>query len=172
MSRPPKQDSLTSSMDALTQEKIIETAPPPMEPEIQTKLTNRQLADQMNLRYIEPARKLAPLGKLPEYQKAEHAYMWEYVKGIYENYDFVGETLTFFLCLYPGDPDCLWHIPANVPVFVPRMVAKHLEECQQYHTFKYKELPQNRKKELDFNDEFAVDQTHYRGKFRPIGAFA
>lgn len=172
MRKLPEQDSLTKSMDMLDQETINKIAPKPDEPEPQTKLTSRQIADQMGIKYIEPTRKLPPLGKLPECEKAKHSSDWEYVKGIYENYDFIGETLSFFLCLYPGDPDCLWQIPSNVPVFVPRMVARHLEECQQFHTFKYEQKPTQQIQALDFDSEFTVEQTHYRGKFRAIGAFS
>lgn len=172
MKKLPEQDSLTKSMSELTQDKINETAPKAEEMEPQVKMTAKEMAAKLGLRYIEPVRKLKAIGKLPAFLEKEHAYMWEYVKGMYENYDFIGETLSFFLCLYPGDPDCMWSIPANVPVYVPRMVAKHLEECQKYHTFAYKDKRPDQKEALDFNEEFCVDKTHYRGKFRPIEAFA
>jgi hypothetical protein len=91
---------------------------------------------------------------------------------MYENYVINGEPVTFGLCVYAGDADYLWEIPANVPVYVPRMVAKHLEEVQKYHTFTYLENPMNNLRPDDFTHQFRVDGTHYRGKFRAIGAFS
>lgn len=123
--------------------------------------------------YIKPKRRLSPpLGTLPEKLKVEHKRAWEYVKGIYENYVINGEPLTFSLCLYPGDADYLWEIPCNVPVYVPRMVAQHLEEAQKYHSFNYIEKPSQQWTSDEFTHQFRATGTHYRGKFRPVGAFA
>jgi hypothetical protein len=52
------------------------------------------------------------------------------------------------------------------------MVAKHLEEVQKYHTFTYTEAPQTQWRADEFTHQFKVSGTHYRGKFRPIGAFS
>lgn len=133
----------------------------------------KERAKLEGVRYIEPKRRLSPpLGKLPEKLKAKHAHDWEYVKGIYENYIVIGEPITFSLCMYPGDADYMWEIPANVPVYVPRMIAKHLEEVQAYHTFNYIEKSSNDWLVNEETHQFKVTGTHYRGKFRPIGAFA
>lgn len=160
---------MTTQMSELTVDKLNET--PVAEPEIQTKLTNKELADSLGVRYIEPKRKMAPFGTLPEKLKSEHQRDWEYVKGIYENIESVGESVEFWYCKYPGDPDCLWSIPANVPVFVPRMIAKHLEEHQRYHKFDYIQRPEGQWGPDEFTHEFRPAQTVYRGKFRPIEAF-
>ena len=114
-----KTAQLTQDLSELTVDKINQA--PVIEPEPQTKLTNKQLADSMGLLYIEPIRKMPPFGTLPEKLKKEHARDWEYVKGIYENIESMGESAEFWYVKYPGDPDCLWRIPANIPVFVPRM---------------------------------------------------
>lgn len=158
-----------TDMSELTVDKINETKV--TEPEPQTQLTNRELADSMGCRYIEPKRKLSAFGKLLPGEEKDHKRDWEYVKGIYENIEFVGEHIEFWLCKYGGDPDCLWSIPANVPVFVPRMVAKHLEEVQKYHRFDYVDRNQPNLQHGDFDKTFKVLDTHYRGKFRPIEAF-
>ena len=158
------------SLKELTVDKINET--PDVELEPQTKLTNRQLADSLGCKYIEPLSKLKAIGTLPEKLRKQHARDWEYVKGIYENINEIGQAITFSLCLYPGDPDCVWKIPANTPVYVPRMVANHLENVQQYHTFSHVEKAPNQLAVDEFTDEFQVTGTMYRGKFRPIGAFA
>ena len=163
-------NTLTESMDKLTMDNVAET--PVSEPEIQTKLSNKELAEQMKLRYIEPKRKLAAFGKLPDKLRKEHQHDWEYVKGIYENIEDIGSSIQFWYSKYPGDPDCLWDIPANVPVFVPRMIAKHLESAQTYHKFEYKEVPRANMNPGEFTHEFQPSLTIHRGKFRPIEAFA
>lgn len=164
-----KEVAQKTDMSELTVDKINEF--PDKEPEIQTQLTSRELADSMGLLYIEPTRKLSAFGKLPEKQKADHARDWEYVKGIYENVENIGEILEFWYCKYPGDPDCLWRIPSNKPVFVPRMIAKHLEEVQKYHRFDYINRNEPQMQHGEFDSTFKVVDTMYRGKFRPIEAF-
>lgn len=162
---------LQKSMNELSVDEVNRIAPSITE-EIQ-EMSLKERAKLEGVKYIEPKRRLsAPLGNLPEKQKQEHAHAWEYVKGIYENYVVNGEPITFSLCLYPGDADYLWEVPANVPVYVPRMIAKHLEEQQKYHTFDYIQIPENQWKKDDFTHSFRPIGTHYRGKFRPIGAFA
>lgn len=141
------------------------------EPEIQ-EISMENKCKEQGIPYIKPSRRLsAPMGKLPEKQKAEHKRAWEYVKGIYENFHIPGEAITFPLCLYPGDADYLWVIPANIPVAVPRLVAKHLEETQKYHQFAYREKPTDILQTDSFTHSFSVSGVQYRGKFRPIGAF-
>lgn len=162
--------SLQEDLNKLTVDHINET--PDVEPEIQ-KESMESRCQAEGIRYIKPKRRLSPpLGSLPTKQKDEHKRAWEYVKGIYENFAIPGEAITFSLCLFPGDPDFLWEIPANVPVAVPRMVAKHLEETQKYHQFAYQELPSNAQTVDNFTHSFKVSGVSYRGKFRPIGAFA
>ena len=141
------------------------------DPEIQEmSFENKCKAD--GVRYIESKRRLSsPMGTLPEKLKKEHKRAWEYVRGMYENFASVGEAITFSLCMYPGDADHLWEIPANVPVAVPRFVAKHLEEVQKYHQFNYVEAPTYALGKDNFTHRFKVSGVQYRGKFRPIGAF-
>lgn len=162
--------NLQEDLNSLTVDKINETAV--SEPEVEIQLTMKQKAASEHCKYIEPKRSMKALGKLPEKLKAQHSKDWEYVKGIYENYIVSGESVSFWLCLYPGDPDCLWEIPANTPVYVPRMVAKHLEEVQKYHTFDFKEKPIHSWHTDQETHQFQSIGTHYRGKFRAIGAFA
>jgi hypothetical protein len=159
------------ALDSLTVDKIAETVV--VEPEIQTKITMKELAASEGIPYIEPKRRLTgPLGKLPDKLKQEHARAWEYVKGIYENFECPGDSIKFSLSLYPGDSDYLWEVPANRPVYVPRMVANHLESCQMYHKFAYIDMASNQLGPGGHMQNFAPTQTTYRGKFRPIGAFA
>ena len=166
--------NMTTEMSHLTVDKINETAPVIEVAEL--RMTAKEKAASEGVRYIEPKRKLQAFGKLPEKLKKEHERAWEYVKGIYENYVVSGEPIEFWYSEYPGDPDCLWEIPCNVPVYIPRLVAKHLEECQKYHSFSRldnnvdpRPMTANEVKEMRW---FYPSGTHYRGKFRAIGVFA
>jgi hypothetical protein len=162
--------SLQSSLNEMTVDKINDQAPDGEAPE--PKVSYREIAAREGIRYIEPKRRLKGFGELPEKLKKEHAHAWEYVKGMFENYIINTEPLTFWLSLYPGDPDCLWEIPPNVPVYIPRHVAKHLEETMKYHTFSFIEKPKEKWKPGDSMEDFAATGTFYRGKFRAIGAFS
>jgi len=158
------------NLNEFNQERVNEVAPKPIESEPQ-ELTLKQIAKNENVQYIEPKKQIKGLGILPDSLKKEHAFMWEYVKGIFENRAIVGETLKFWLKLYPGDPDCLWEIPANRPVYVPRMVAKTIDETMIYHKFDYIQKDTSRMAKNNFAEEFSVVETVRRGEFRPIGAF-
>lgn len=161
-------------MSGMTVDRINELAP---EAEVdEVRMTAKQKAEMEGVRYIEPKRRLQGFGTLPEKLKKEHARAWEYVLGIYENYVVNGEPVEFWYCQYPGDPDCLWSVPANVPVYVPRMIAKHLEECQKYHSFAKLEGSTDPRpmasNEVEAMRWFTPSGTHYRGKFRAIGQFS
>lgn len=167
---------LQEDLNKLSVEEINRIAPS-SDPEPQAR-SLEEIAKSEGVLYIKPKRRLSPpLGSLdncknPEKIKKEHARDWEYVKGVYENFAVPGEPITFKLCLYPGDPDYLWEIPCNVPVYVPRMVAKHLEDCQIFHSFGYVERPANQWQPEGFTHNFQPIGTHYRGKFRALGAFS
>lgn len=161
---------LQENMNSLSQDKVNEMAP---KPDIDEKpqLSLKEKARLANAVFIEPIRKLTPFGKLPDSLKKEHAYDWEYVTGIFENVIINGEPLRFWYSKYPGDPDCLWEIPCNKPLYLPRMIAKHLEEGLKYHTFTYREIPQERQRPDEFTHEFIPTGTHYRGKMRAVDSF-
>lgn len=170
-----KTAELTEEMSQLTVDKINEIAPEPTLDEL--KLTAKQKASDEGVIFVEPKRKFKGLGKLPEKLKREHARAWEYVKGIYENYVVNNEPVRFWHNGdFPGDPDCLWEIPSNKPVYVPRFIAKHLEECQKYHQFTSIAATSEPAPMNDYQvaslEWFRPSSTHYRGKFRAIGVFA
>jgi len=165
-------------MNSLTVDKIVDTAPKETETEMKTDW--KAVAQKEGIQYIEPVRKMQAFGKLPDKWKSKHARDWEYVKGIFENQVNPNEPIKFTFCKWPGDPDCMWSIPANVPVYVPRMVAKLLSgekdedtgiQAMQYHEFKHIEKTPKLWQKDDFTNQFTVTGTHSRGKFRPIGAF-
>jgi hypothetical protein len=161
---------MQQDMNALTVDKINETAPKAVE--VEEKVNYKKLAEKEGVQYIEPLRKLNAFGTLPDKQLKEHTRDWEYVKGVFENHVINGEPITFWYSKYAGDPDCLWQVPCNRPVYVPRMIATHLESCMQYHTFDYVQKPEQNWRKDDFTHNFTATNTFYRGKFRPIGAFA
>lgn len=144
---------------------------PDVEPETQLQLTAKQLAAKENCLYIEPKKTLPPVGTLPEKQRKAHDYDWQYVKGILENFVISGEGVEFWYKKYPGDQDCLWHVPCNVPVYVPRMIAKHLEETMKYHSFEVISRPQEKWQKDQFAEDFRATGTQYRAKMRAVEAF-
>lgn len=157
-------------LNAMTVDEVNKT--PVAEVETEIKMSKKEMAKLENVPYLEPLRKLVAVGILPEKLKSRHAYDWEYVKGIFENFEVSGEPVTFWYSKYPGDPDCLWEVPCNIPVYVPRMIAQHLEEVMKYHKFDYVETDVKSWKSDQFTHQLRPIATHYRGKFRSIGAFS
>lgn len=159
-----QKDMNALSVDKINETKVVEPAPI-------TELTSKQRASNEGVQYIEPLRKLKSFGILPEKLRAEHKRGWEYVKGILENFEVNTEPVRFWFSWYPGDADSLWEVPCNKPVYVPRIIAKHLESVSKYHTFGYVEKASQAWRADDFTHNFAAVGVHYRSKFRPIEAF-
>lgn len=162
--------NMQRELNELTQDVINEIAPEADEVEVQ--LTTKQLAAKEGIPYITPKRTMQAFGKLPEKLKAEHKRDWEYTKAIITNEVINGEPLSFWYSKYPGDPDCLWEIPTNRPVYIPRMLAKHLEEIPQYHKFDFIQSDSNNWKADEFTHRFTPVSTIRRYTCRPIGAFS
>ena len=163
---------IEKDLSGLNQDKINELAPP--EPEEKWEDFNRHVKERCKLEnalFIEPTRRLPKIGKLPEKLKKEHRRDWEYIKAMVENQIINGEPIQFWFCKYPGDEDMLWSIPCNKPVYIPRMIAKHLEETPQYHKFEYKERQASDLRSGEFIENFTPTQTERRYRCRPIGAF-
>lgn len=172
--------NLQKEMNDFTVDKIESVAPKQEEFEPQVKLSMKEIAKMEGIPYIEPYRTLPAVGVLPDKWKKMHAEDWEYVKGIFENTVSPGESICFSLCLWPGDKDCSWRIPANRVVYVPRMVARllsgekhpHLNvQALKYHTFNYIERPSVEWSPDQFTHNFNVLGTFSRGNFRAVGAF-
>ena len=164
--------SLNQQMNTLTVDKINDSAPEPEETEPQVKLSLKEIAKLENIPYIEPTSQLGAFGKLPEKLRKQHERDWEYVKGMLENNVSPGQYVDFWYSIYPGDPDCYWIVPANRVCYVPRMIATHLEKAMKFHQFDYVEKPSNTWRKDDYQQELITTSTHYRAKFRAIGAFA
>ncbi len=175
--------NISTEMSELTVDKINEVAPKPEEVEV--KLTTKQIAAAENIRYIEPKKRLQAFGELKSEWKKKRDHDWQYVKGMFQseviNGMSSGEDKCFWFSKWPGDPDCLWEIPVNIPVYVPRMIAYYLSgekdldtglESMKYHTFNYIERPTNSLRSNEFMHQFSVTGTHYRGRFVPLGVFA
>jgi hypothetical protein len=156
-------------------DRINEMAPKAEEqPEL--RLTAKERAAKEGVRYIEPKKRFKGVGKPSDKFAKQRERAWEYVKGVYENRIVSGEPIEFWYNgNFPGEPDCLWNIPCNVPVYVPRFIAEHLEKCQVYHTFSALSSSQEpapmRSQDVEAMRWFAPTGTHYRGQFRSIGAF-
>ncbi len=169
---------LQSSMNELTVDKVLADAPKVEETEL--KIDYKDIAKREGIRYIEPYKKHPPIGTLPAKWKIMHARDWEYVKGVFENYESAGESFKFTFCKWPGDPDCHWEVPAGIPVYVPRMIAKLLSgekdeqtgiKAMEYHQFGHQPLPSSSLRPMSEMEQLAVLSTSCRGKFRALGAF-
>lgn len=171
---------LQKDLNELNVDKINETAPKQEEKEPEVQFSKKELAKMEGVPYIEPVRKLQAIGTLPEKWRKERDRDWEYVKGIFENEVYRGEPIRFSFSKWPGDPDCVWEVPANRPVYVPRMIAKHLSgeideltgiKCMEYHSFNHLEKNPQMWQKDDYTHQFTVTGTYSRGKFRALGAF-
>jgi len=174
---------LSTEMSKMNVDKINEIAPQAQETEVP--LTAKQRAQAEGARYIEPKKKLQAFGTFKEEWRRKYNYDWEYVRGMFQSEVINGRSSTepkcFWFSKWPGDPDCYWEIPVNVPVYVPRMIAYYLSgekdtdtgmESMKYHTFDYIERPTPYWKSDEFTHQFAPTGTHYRGRFVPIGVGA
>jgi hypothetical protein len=164
MARPRKEE-LDSPVDESIEEKKESMTAVEEDPQTQV------VKSKIQYRRIEPRRKFKPIGTLDEKFKKDHAHDWEYVEGIYENMLEPGHQAEFWFVKYPGDPDCEWVIPANVPVSIPRMIAKHLESIDCYHKFGFVDKPPQLWSPDEFTSTFTVTSKHFRSKFRSMGAF-
>ena len=128
----------------------------------ETKISSKKSAEATRL---QPIRRIKTKPKPDSKCDEEKKHAWEYVTGVFENKVLIGEGISFWLKLYPGDDYCEWHVPANVPVSLPRHVANHLAKNLKYCTFKFKEKAPTQWRPDDFADVFAPDQVLRRGTF-------
>ena len=166
----------------MTQDQINEVAPKAEEKELPLDMEAK--AKKEGALYLKPKRKLKPISKLKPELKKMRDHDWEYVKGVYQNESLSGigsnEPKEFWFLKWPGDEDCLWEVPVNIPVYLPRMVARHLAgekqstgmEAMKYHTFDYKENPELKAIKNEVTESFIPVATHYIGKFTAVGAFS
>ena len=175
---------MTESMSTMTVDNINESAPEATITEDPQKLL-KEVALKENAIWLKPKRTLQASGKLPEKWKKLHAHDWEYVCGSFQPEVTGGrpsnEPKTFWFSKWPGDMDCLWEVPVNRKVYLPRMIALYLSgekdphtgmESMKYHSFDYIQRPEPYWKTDDFTHQFSSTGTHYRGRFVPIGVFS
>lgn len=176
--------NLQPSMSSLTVDKINEKAPNP-EPISEIKISLKERAKLEGALWLEPKKKLQPFGKLNPNWERQHAYDWEYVAGMFQPEVIGGkpsnEPKCFWFSKWAGDPDCLWEVPVNRKVYLPRMIALYLSgekdtatgmESMKYHTFDYIQRPEPYWRSDEFTHQFQPTGTHYRGRFVPIGVFS
>ena len=176
---------MTADLNALTVDKINETAAAPSEDLVERANQLKATAKAEGALWIEPSRRQPRLGKLDPKLQKQHQYDWEYVCGIFQHDRESGlgtnEPKKFWFCKYPGDEDCLWEIPTDRLVYIPRMIAQYLAgekdpvtgmESMKFHTFGYDPLPPTHLGPDAHMEQFSVKGTRYRGRFLPKGAFA
>ena len=122
--------------------------------------------------YIEPKVRIPTGGnRHPEWEK-QREYFHEYVVGIFESQMILGKH-EFFKDGLPGDDYCLWSIPVNKPIGVPRYIAKHLAEGLGWKEM----LPLGKNNQpKDYYEEemmepFGKFEYKKRGHFHPINAY-
>lgn len=123
-------------------------------------------------RYIEPKHRIPTKGiRCPEKDKQKD-FMHEYVVGIFES-AIIGSTLSFWKDGLPGDDFCMWEIPANKPIGIPRHVAKHLSENLSWKEMK--PLGRDNEPQAFYEEDMVIPFTRFetkrRGTFHPINAF-
>lgn len=123
-------------------------------------------------RYLEPATRIPTGGIKHEEFEKQREYLTEYVVGIFESQLVVG-SLDFYLTGLPGDDYCLWKIPVNKAIGIPRFVAQHLNKNLNWKEMK--PLGRNQEpvafEEQDVTAPFHNFETKRRGTFHPINAY-
>lgn len=140
--------------------------------ELTTKISSKDKREDGVL-YIKATIEIPTGGvKHPEMEK-QRDYLYEWVKGVYENKIIGGEGIEFFLTGLPGDPYCLWKIPANRPVAVPRFVAQHLSKGLQWKEPKPLAATQDPRVYHDYQIMAPFEEmvTKKRGTFTPLNAY-
>lgn len=139
-------------------------------PEPTAKIT---VANKSNAKRLEAVRSIPVRRKSPitEQMQKERARGWEYVEGIFENRFSIGETLSFWINPFPGDPYSEWTVPCNTTLSVPRWLAKHLNE-RRFVQFKYKDSSNVRiLQSNDFVETFEPDAIQHRTTFINTNAY-
>jgi len=123
-------------------------------------------------KYVEPKHRIPTAGVKHEEWEKQRELLHEYVVGIFESQIIQGK-IEFWLTGLPGDDYCLWSIPCNKPVGVPRFVGQHLSKGLSWKEMKplgRDNEPQSFYEE-DMITPFTKFETKRRGTFHPINAY-
>lgn len=139
--------------------------------ERQMKVTSfqKQFPDAL---YLEPKHRIPTKGVRNSEKDKNKDYLHEYVVGIFES-QLVGSKLTLWKDGLPGDDFCMWEIPVNRPVGIPRFLAQHLSK-----ELKWKEmlpLGRNNEPQAVYDEEMMKPFERFvekrRGTFHPINSY-
>lgn len=122
--------------------------------------------------YLEPITRIPTQGvKHPEFEK-QREYLCEYVVGMLESRDIIGE-IKFYLAKIPGDDYCQWRVPFNKAVGVPRFVAQHLQKAGSWKEMKPlgRDNPPQEHYEENMMTPFNKFETKKRFHFHPINSY-
>lgn len=158
--------------DAVSEMNKVREMPMATSVELKAQITEAQKKDP-SVKYLEPSIRIPTGGKRHPEAEKQREYMWEYVKGVYENMMVGGEGISFYLTGLPGDDYCRWDVPANKPVALPRFVAQHLSKGLQWREFKPLERNQepHAYQENDMMKPFENMIIKKRGTFQPLSAY-
>lgn len=158
-------EAFNESIESLTLDRMNKA--PKEEHEEQTKLSNREI-QKMDAPYLKPTRSINSKEPFNEKFRKDWERDWEYVKCIAENLEIIGEHIETWTKKYPGDPAHFWKIPVNKPVYMPRILAKRLSECQ-YHRLVMQDTSTNEEAGMTYYGALTVDVTKNRLDCRPVG---
>lgn len=169
-----KFDKFEESIKEMTMDKISSSASP-METEQQTKMSSKEIK-QYDAPYIKPIRSInrSQGGKdgaktyWDEKFRPAHTRDWEYVRCICENKEVIGESIHTWTAEYGCDPAHEWKIPVNKPVWIPRLLARHLAN-RKYHRLRMEDAPTSVEGGITYHGAMVVDQEVSRLDCRPAG---
>lgn len=126
-----------------------------------------------NVIFVKPlmSLKVKTTTPLREDRIKERNYMHERVVGVFENRELIGEAKPFWINAFPGDDYEQWILPTNVPISIPRYIAKHLNENTKYTVFKYKEKSADQQVPNSFKEGFEPSHKVSRMTFALAGQY-
>ncbi len=142
---------------------IKESAPSEYVSRMQNKSNARKIVPNYTI-------KVPRKSPIPEGLRAERDHGWEYVDGIFENRFAPGEPITFCKNPFPGDGYSEWTIPANIPISIPRWLAKHLND-RKWKQFGFKDRESSRLIPGDVMQNFDVTGIQHRTSFMRVSEY-
>lgn len=118
--------------------------------------------------YLKPKRSIPSREKFNERFRESYNRDKEYVHYTVQHEEIKGETVELWTKPYPGLPAEEWAIPSGKPVWIPRYVAKKLEEGCVYHRLRTEDRPTKSEGGMTYYGSMVVDDLIYRISARPV----
>lgn len=108
---------------------------PIQETEGQTKISQKEARNSNDV-YLKPVKSIYTMEAPAKWQEATRARAWERVKVVAENKSLKGDAIELWTKRFKGDNADFWIVPVNVPIWIPRLLARQIEEDCKYHEIK------------------------------------